>query len=776
MKRKGGKMTMKLFKFQKLSLFIFLAVFCSVLCNDLYGQEEDIIVSYKIQPPQAQKVKLTMDRKGEKIGTFDRVYLADTHLFGEPGEPVLPRKTARILLPPGYEIKDVKVKSTRETRMKGEFLVEPGQVPVPTSRDTFTYTPPNAGIYKSERPFPKRIYSQPTYHKYRGFNIAVIEYVPFKYLPAKGQLFYYQDVRFTLILTKKEETARSLLRKKESDIEKVKKWIDNPGILKYYKKEIEKIKSQPQTLGLVPASRDMAIVTNADLKPTFQSYATWRRSNRGIRTTVYDIADILANYTIGDDAEKLRNFIIDTYNTWGIEYVLLGGDVEIVPYRELFCEAGGYQADIPADIYFAGLDGNWDNDGDHIYGEQDGAAGDEADLAAEVYVGRAPVNNTSEANNFCNKIRTYEQSNLGSYRCDWLFFTTMLSSITFGAYYKNDTETRELPPLHNFDISRVYQYQGGAGIQVINFLNAGQRIGNSCGHGDTWRFGMITSTNVDNLVNTEYPLIYTWACWTNAFDQADCIGEHFLFTEHGAFGFIGNSNYGWYNNSGDAAGPSHDFELEFYDALMDEEIPRLGTALQDSKEEFIGSTSPWHRWVTYALNLMGDPSTLLRLKNDIWLKTSDADYGNLPAASPQWTSPDIAVDSPVDGWQTPAPFITHENPQFGSANRIYICARNFGCEDAGNVIVKVYWADPAGNLTWPSDWNYIGEVLLPTVSAGGAVVTPYISWTPPVPAIGYRCLTATIQCDSDPISIHNVSWDNNIAQKNINIAAVMKVQ
>jgi len=771
-------MTVKRFKFQKCCLFILPVVFCLFLCNDLYGQTKEqtkeIIVNYKVQPPKARKLQLAMDSKGKKSAAFDRIDLEGAHLFGKPGEPALPRKTARILLPPGYEIKSVIVKPTNETPMKGEFLVEPGQVPVPIGKETFTYTPPNSGIYKSERPFPGRMYSKPTYHGFRGFDIAAIEYMPFKYIPAKGRLFYYRDVSLKLILTRKEKKIKSLLRKKTSDIEKVKTLIDNPGILNYYEKEIEAVKPRPSAI--VPVTRwNMAIVTNADLKPTFQSYASWRSLNRGIRATVYDIADILTNYTGYDDAEKLRNFIIDAYHNWGIEYVLLGGDVEIVPYRELFCDAGGTVADIPADIYFAGLDGNWDNDGDHIYGEQFGAAGDEADLVAEVYVGRVPVNNTVEADNFCHKIRAYEKSNLGGYRCDWLFFTTPVSGITFGRYYKEDVETRELNPPHNFNIAKVYMSQGGMGFQVITYLNAGQRIGNSCGHGDTWRFGMITSTTVDDLVNTNYPLIYVTACWTNAFDQSDCIGEHFLFTEHGAFAFIGNSDYGWYIDSGDASGPSHDFELEFYDAVMDEEIPRLGTALQDSKEEFIGSTSPWHRWVAYSLNLLGDPSTLLRLKNDIWIKTSDTDYGNLPAASPRWTSPDIAVDSPAGGWQTPSPFVTHENPEFGSTNRIYIRARNFGCEDAGNVTVKVYWGDPAGGIPWPSGWHYIGEVLLPAITPGGAVVTPYIPWTPPVTATGHRCLMATVECASDPISIHNVGWDNNIAQLDIYIVPLVEL-
>jgi hypothetical protein len=445
----------------------------------------------------------------------------------------------------------------------------------------------------------------------------------------------------------------------------------------------------------------------------------------------------LTDYAGFDNAEKLRNFIIDAYSTWGITYVLLGGDIEIVPYRELHIVAGSYTEDIPADLYFSGLNGDWDSDGDHVYGEFVSGTIDEADLGAEVFSGRAPVNTVTEAENFCNKIMAYENSNLSSYFCDWLFFATTLDGSTDGGDYKDDTESSELSSLA-LTITKIYQSAGGVGADVIAALNAGQHIGNSCGHGNTSSFGMINSTDVDGLTNTEYPLIYTWACWTNAFDQTDAIGEHFLYTEHGAFGYIGNSRYGWYS-SGDASGPSHEFELTFYNAMIDEEIPRLGPALQDSKEEFAGSSSPYDRWITYALNLMGDPSTLLRIKNDIWVATNSTDDGSVPAASPFWTSPDIAVDAP-GSWQTPSPFITHENPEFNSQNRIYIRVHNRGCTAATNVIVNVYYSDPGIGFDWPDDWNHIGSAVIPSIPAGGEAVTPYILWKPVGSTIGHQCM------------------------------------
>jgi hypothetical protein len=718
-------------------------------------------VGYKFAPPEIKKIKIPTSEDGE-FEIFDQVLITGLYNFGEPGEPVLPYETGRVLIPPGHELVSVSVEVGEKISLAGEYLIEPGQVPIPASSDEFTYTPPNPEIYQSRNPFPEVPYQVISVQSFRGYQILLVNLVSIEYIPLDRKISYFESMTVSVKTAPVAERS-PFYRGTSADESRVEAMVDNPESLGESLKGLPT--DAPAPAALPAGDYDMVIVTNSALTPTFQSYADWRTNMRGIRTIVYDIATVLATYSGYDDAEKLRNFIIDAYSTWGIDYVLLGGDVEIIPYRFLYCTASSYTENIPADIYYAGLDGTWDSDGDHVYGEK--SPTDEADLLAEVYVGRAPVNTVSEAQNVCNKIRSYEESNLGTYRCDWLFFTTELSSITFGGDYKDDAETSELHPPHGFNITKVYQYLGGTKAQIIAALNAGQRVGNSCGHGNYTGFGMLNRTDVDNLTNSEYCLIYTWACLTNKFEETDAISEHFLYKSHGAFAYIGNSRYGWYYNTGDASGPSHDFELEFYNALLYEEIPRVGPAMQDSKEEFSGSTSGCKRWIYYALNLMGDPATLLRIKNDLWIKTSGSDDGSTPV-SYQWTSPDIAVDQPHNGWQTPSPFIVHENPEYGSVNRVYVRVRNLGCEASDNVTVNAYWADPSGGIPWPDDWYSIGSATGLSIPAGGEEIL-YFDWTPAGTAIGHRCLLATAECDSDPISIHNPKYDNNVAQRNVHI-------
>ncbi|GAG52314.1 unnamed protein product, partial [marine sediment metagenome] len=56
---------------------------------------------------------------------------------------------------------------------------------------------------------------------------------------------------------------------------------------------------------------------------------------RGLTATVVTIEDIMgaSSYAGVDDPETLRNFIIDAYNNWETEFVVLGGDTGIIPLR-----------------------------------------------------------------------------------------------------------------------------------------------------------------------------------------------------------------------------------------------------------------------------------------------------------------------------------------------------------------------------------------------------------------------------------------------------------
>ncbi len=105
-----------------------------------------------------------------------------------------------------------------------------------------------------------------------------------------------------------------------------------------------------------------------------------------------------------DKAERIRNLVKFYYRYYGIKWVLLVGDTNVVPVRYAKVYSGFlYGNDIPTDLYYADLDGDWDGNGNGIFGE----FADSLDLFADVYVGRIPVNDENLFYEYVKRIEDY---------------------------------------------------------------------------------------------------------------------------------------------------------------------------------------------------------------------------------------------------------------------------------------------------------------------------------------------------------------------------------
>lgn len=153
---------------------------------------------------------------------------------------------------------------------------------------------------------------------------------------------------------------------------------------------------------LPPGNVPYVIITSDELAPAFEPLASLKTS-MDLPTRVVTLEWIASQATPGfDEPGTIRAFLQDAWSAWGTRYVLLGGTTEVVPtrwIRSTFYPTNGSTM-IPADIYYAALDGNWDGDGDGVLCEPWVSAenpGDDADLTPELALGRAPVSTTAEA-------------------------------------------------------------------------------------------------------------------------------------------------------------------------------------------------------------------------------------------------------------------------------------------------------------------------------------------------------------------------------------------
>jgi hypothetical protein len=153
----------------------------------------------------------------------------------------------------------------------------------------------------------------------------------------------------------------------------------------------------------------------------------------GIKTIVATLSEIYENtYFNGngrDDAERIKYFIKTCVEEWGIKYVLLVGNIYLLPIREV---AYIWQSDIrlshflvPTDLYYADLyryeNGNivfstWDTNENGIFGEdyQDGIGdNDIIDLYPDIYLGRLACESRLVVSNVVKKIINYETKAYG---------------------------------------------------------------------------------------------------------------------------------------------------------------------------------------------------------------------------------------------------------------------------------------------------------------------------------------------------------------------------
>jgi len=646
------------------------------LAQGVCAQTSSIVLNFDFQKPRIVKNVFTYENK-----SYDSVQVESLNRHGSPGQPIMPFKTAKILLPQDRDLQSIEVIGGKKITLDGTYRINYGKTPVPlsmaprsSSSNLNLETEPIQQIYSASTPFPEKCYRALPLQNLRGYKILVLNLYPVQYIPKEGLISYFAGMTVKVHL-KPALKVSPLFRNLPGDKEKTIQMVDNPGAANSYTEIPER--SHEGCIADPCDSYDYVIITSNELKNSEGTYTFEdlidSKNQKGVAATIVTVEEIIADsdydcdgmYGDGcsgelfnDKAAHIRNFIKDAYQNWGTEYVLLGGDGDgvdvggesgddIIPVRILYAFGydGGNHDKIPADLYYAALDGNWNNDEDDYWGE-DG----EEDLYAEVYVGRAPVDSEEELSNFVMKTLAYEGSHESYLEEVWMV-GEYLGDSTWGGDYKDEIPngssahgytTVGFPEYYN--VNTLYDRDGyWPTSEMISVINNGAHIINHLGHAGILYVmklcnapfyqagpfcGTTGDTDVDDLTNTNYCFIYSQGCYPGAFDnwdgvytKSDSIAEHFVTSEHGAFAVIMNSRYGWYK-VGSTDGPSQHYDRQFWDAIFAEGITNIGKANQDSKEDNIGFLDGYGgdnmKWCYYSLNLLGDPEL------EIWTKPEAA--------------------------------------------------------------------------------------------------------------------------------------------------------
>jgi len=567
-----------------------------------------------------------------------------------PGKPMLPARTFLIALPLGAEVSSVMVIGAGGTELPGIYRITPAPPVAPSDhrqdliKESMQVWQQNyKASYSSDQVYPEEVGWYVGTGGLRKYTFVRVTYSPFAYQPLSGKLFFYSSatvsIDYSLPAAGSQEAreVERLMSDTVADKQAFRLFANYSQAREWYAdKKVEMGPMQPY---------NYVIITTTSLQSVVSSLVAWKQSI-GYTVNVVTTSWINSNYSGSDLPEKIRNFLVDKYMEWGIEYVLLVGDIGDVPMRVCYPKANDPNEDTPTDYYYADLTGNWNSDGDSYYGEY---GEDNVDWVPEVIVGRIPWSDATTVANICQKIVNFE-GDTGSWKDDALLLGAMSNyqNEDYSGWDRTDGSTlMELKKdlIQNIGGSSTTMYEK-AGLSpctvpctaalthanVVSYWSSGQYgMVNWWAHGSwdaAWRYWW-TSDDGDGVpesfemtweafiavsdcpsLNDQYPsIIFSCSC-DNGWPESNNLGKNLL--KQGSSSIVASSRISWYSIGwqDETWGGNASIDYFFFDYMLTQD-EKVGDALFDSKVYYLNNFF-WWGWQSqqnmFDFNLYGEPA------------------------------------------------------------------------------------------------------------------------------------------------------------------------
>lgn len=354
-------------------------------------------------------------------------------------------------------------------------------------------------VYTQNTWYPTRIAELQEPYYLRDFHGQVVTIHPFQYNPAAATLRFYNDITV-------EISPSSPITVSSNSQLPVKVDSDFLPIYEHHFINFNTAKYTP-----VSDQGNMLVITYDNFWGSMVPFVQWKNL-KGIPTKMVNVS------TIGD-ANAIKSYIANYYNTTGLTFVLLVGDAAQVP--TLYANGG---ASDPSYSYIVG--------NDHY---------------PDLFVGRFSAENIAQVQTQVNRTITYERDPKAG--ATWYKNGTGIGSQygpgDDGLYdWQHIKRIRGL--LLNFTYTYVDEFYGGSQggndspgdptpSMISTALNQGRSIINYCGHGSqtSWGTSGYSNSDVNALVNDNMlPFITSVACLNGDFVSGTCFAEAWLRATH----------------------------------------------------------------------------------------------------------------------------------------------------------------------------------------------------------------------------------------------------
>lgn len=595
-----------------------LTVLLLAACTALAGT---ITVTIDTRPDDV--VLIEKDGYGVASIASSRTGLGILHTT-QPGSPLLPVYSGNVLIPAGAELTGISVANVERTEMGEGITLYPAQPPRPTNANAqVPFVAPIPSVYASRTVYPASPLAPVPAGSKAGFRIAGFTLCPFEYRAASGRLTLLSHIELEVSYRENAVAAPTLTKNQLQLAER------GVGAIVMNSKDVSTM--APRVAAKLANEIDVIIVTSNAMKPTFETLRSYYM-RKGFFTVIMPTESIYARYSGYDNAEKVRNMLKEKFAQNGLKYVVLGGDVAICPLRYAYFEYSPYN--VPADWYFADLDGTWDDDGDHQYGEM---TGDNPDLFGDIIVARIGVDDSAQFANFFAKDTLYELAPDTSYLNNVLLpFEDLWSNIDYYGRIVNKNIALALSGMSAWEVDSMLYMPPST---VVAGINAGRHLWHFAGHGATTLFGStFTSSNISQLTNASKPFIVnSMACDCGDFDNGDGLGELLLTGANGAVSTATNARFGW--GAPPCMGPSEALCMEFYNNYV--KGFNQGEAYNLAKDFWRNASFSQltYRWSIYDWTFQGDPT--MRMWRCVPREVA-VDFPDTISSSPQTLTADVS--------------------------------------------------------------------------------------------------------------------------------------
>ena len=502
----------------------------------------------------------------------------------EAGQPALPLRSLRVLVPHGAVLEDFNYELEEEV-ISDFIALSVGSTPVPTK----PWVPGRTHPDKFHGSFGDQPVVYQSTMAQRGFTWFSFSLSPFRYDSESGTLSLVRSIQLELSYHLNEDMHPAIYPD-DLIMQMLKDMVLNPGDMdRFYPREMSaRLKSGERKV-------DYLLITSEELKDAFTPLIHWK-IRKGLKTEVITVGEIDAAYDEKNIQLKIKRCIYDYYTRTGLKWVLLGGDDGVVPVQNCYglVDLGnGVIIDhvIPADLYYACFDRrfDWNANQDEKIGQ---LFIDDLDLVPEVFLSRIPVKSMEEVSIFVQKTLSYETNQPIGNSAGKLLLSGVKSWSQWEGKSDNHHRSEYVFNKHipkNWTGKRIGFYDTGTDFpgdhefqvtspNLIALLNEGVGVFHFAGHGN--RNSLIMEQGVGfntkdalSLTNPYIGAMLTTVCDAGAYDEEDlCLSEALLTNpDGGCITFFGSTRLGFGNpNETLDLGPSFQYNSRFIQNLYRE--------------------------------------------------------------------------------------------------------------------------------------------------------------------------------------------------------------